>query len=81
MELARWAAMITTAQVPNILDTLAAAYAETGRYPEAVRTARKALQLASQRKEQTLEEALKAKIALYEAGTPYRETPKFAAAQ
>ncbi len=57
----------------NILDTLAAAYAEAGRFPEAVETARKALQLATEQGKQPLAESLKAKIPLYEAGTPFHE--------
>jgi tetratricopeptide (TPR) repeat protein len=57
----------------DVLDTLAAAYAEAGRFPEAVATARKSLSLAVQQKNQALVEALRGRIALYEAGKPYRE--------
>ncbi len=59
---------------PDVLDTLAAAYAEAGRFPEAMTIARKALDLAARQKKQAVVEALRARIALYEAGKPYRET-------
>jgi hypothetical protein len=52
---------------------LAAAYAEAGRFPEAVETSRKALDLATQQNKQALAESIKAKIPLYEARTPFRE--------
>ena len=53
---------------PVILDTLAAAYAEAGRFPEAIEAARGGLAEATRRMAQPLVEALKARIALYEAG-------------
>ena len=56
-------------------DTLAAAYAEAGRFSEAVETARKALELATQQKEQSLAESIQKRIALYEAKTPFRDAP------
>jgi protein O-mannosyl-transferase len=58
----------------SVLDTLAAAYAEAGRYREAVETARKALESATQQGNNALADALRARIDLYEAGTPYRQT-------
>ena len=57
-----------------ILDTLAAAYAEAGRFADAAATARRALALATQRNQQVQAEALKRRIALYQANTPFRET-------
>jgi tetratricopeptide (TPR) repeat protein len=57
--------------VPGVLDTLAAAYAEAGRFPEALATARKALELTRQQNNQAVANALLARIALYEAGKPY----------
>ncbi len=57
----------------NSLDTLAAAYAEAGRFSEAVQTAHKALELATQQNNQSVVESIKAKIPLYEAGNPFRE--------
>jgi len=74
VELAQRAVHASGGRDPAILDTLAAAYAEVGRFPEAVQTARQALALATQQNAQPLAEGLKARIALYEAKTPFRET-------
>jgi tetratricopeptide (TPR) repeat protein len=60
---------------PVIAATLSAAYAETGRFPEAVKTARHALELARASGNTNLAEAIKAQIALYDAGIPSRESP------
>jgi tetratricopeptide (TPR) repeat protein len=79
VELARQALRLSDGREPIILDTLAAAYAEAGRFPEAVQTARKALNLAAQLKQRELVESIRAKIPLYEAGTPFRETRHSAA--
>ena len=59
---------------PSFLATLAAAYAEAGRFSEAVKTARTALDLAVQERQQALVESIKTKIPLYEVKTPFRET-------
>jgi tetratricopeptide (TPR) repeat protein len=59
---------------PDILDTLAAAYAEAGRFPKALAAARKALELAAQQNNHALVDVLRVRIALYEAGKPYRQT-------
>ncbi len=79
IELADRAAQLSDRREPAVLGTLSAAYAEAGRFPEAVETARKALQLATEQGKQPLAESLKAKIPLYEAGTPYHEIPQAAA--
>jgi len=63
----------TGAPEPEVLSTLAAAYAEAARFPEAAATAQQALRLAAEQKKQALAEALKGMIALYESNTPYRE--------
>lgn len=55
------------------LNTLAAAYAETGRFREAVDTARRAMEMARQQGKSGLAETLKGRIALYEKNTPYHE--------
>jgi Flp pilus assembly protein TadD len=59
---------------PDVLHTLAAAYAEAGRFPEALATVRKALDLATQQNNRALADALRARIALYEARKPYHQT-------
>ncbi len=58
----------------NVLNTLAAAYAEAGRFSEALAAAHKALELATQQNHRDWAEVLRARIALYEAGKPYRQT-------
>jgi len=72
--LAERALQLSGGREPAILDTLAVAFAEASRFPEAVQTARRALALAAEQNQQPLAEALKARIALYEAKTPFRET-------
>ena len=61
---------------PMILRTLAAAYAEEGSYGMAAATARHALELATQRKNDALAATLQKEIKLYEAGTPVRDAPR-----
>jgi len=58
---------------PVLFDTLAAAYAESGRFPEAVHTAQHALDLAVQQNASSLVDGLKAKIATYESHSPFRD--------
>jgi tetratricopeptide (TPR) repeat protein len=58
---------------PAVLDTLAAAYAEAGRMEDAVRTARRAIEIAEGREPSTLASAIGERLALYESGQPYRE--------
>jgi tetratricopeptide (TPR) repeat protein len=72
--LAERAVQLSGGREPVILDTLAAAYAEVGRFPEAVETARRALAGAVEANRQNLVDALKARIALYEAKNPMRAT-------
>jgi tetratricopeptide (TPR) repeat protein len=74
VKLAEQAVQLSGARNPAYLDTLAAAYAEAGRFPEAVETARRALELARQLNQGDLVEALNARIKLYEAQKPYRAT-------
>jgi tetratricopeptide (TPR) repeat protein len=59
---------------PLILRTLAAAYAEAGRFPEAVLTASQALALAVAQSNTGLTNALQTEIGLYQANSPYRST-------
>ena len=75
VELARRAVQLVGEREPTTLDTLAAAYAEAGRFPEAVATARKAIELANQQNARVLADTLRARIALYQAGKPVRQTP------
>ena len=61
------AAKLTDMREPAILDMLAAMYAETGRYAEAVATARKALDLAGEQRNAELAASLKSSLDRYEA--------------
>ncbi len=74
VELAERAVKVSAGPDPVLLDMLAAAYAEVGRFPEAVQTARRALDLATQQNAQPLVEGLKARIALYKSNSPFRDT-------
>jgi tetratricopeptide (TPR) repeat protein len=70
----RRAAELSHRREPAILDTLAAAYAESGRFPEAVQTAQQALSLATSQHDASLVEKISARIKLYRSGVPYRDT-------
>ncbi len=74
VELAQRAVRLSNAREPAILGTLAAAYAEAGRFPEAVKTAEQALALATSQNNMALADALRVRIKLYQAGLPYRDT-------
>ena len=74
IELARWACQLTASRWAEPLDTLGAAYAEAGRFPEAVTAAQRALAIATQRDDRKLAAAVRSRIALYEAGKPYHQT-------
>jgi tetratricopeptide (TPR) repeat protein len=58
---------------PSVLDTLAAAYADAGRYDEAARAAEQALAAAESSGSPGLAAQIRARLALYRAGRPYRE--------
>jgi tetratricopeptide (TPR) repeat protein len=62
-------------QTPVILDALSAAYAESGRFAEAVETEKQALELASQRGDTAVATTLKAHLAKYSSNLPLREPP------
>jgi protein O-mannosyl-transferase len=71
--LAKRAVDLTGGNDPFVLDTLAAAYAEAGRFIEAVQTMHQALQILSQSGD-TNTAALVARQELYQAKQPYRES-------
>ena len=75
VELAQRAVKLSGGREPAILDTLAAAYAEAGRFADAVETAQRAIDLATQQNKQTLASSLRARIKLYQAGSAYRSGP------
>jgi len=61
---------------PIVLRILAAAYAETGRFVEAKKTAEQGLQAAEIQGNSTLSNALRDEISLYELGLPYHKEAK-----
>jgi protein O-mannosyl-transferase len=71
VELAKRANQLTGGDDPAVLHTLAAACAEAGRFPEAVQTAQRALQLARQQSNPVLADALQSELKLYQAGRPF----------
>jgi len=75
VELAERACEASHYKIPGMLDTLAAAYAEAGRFPEAVAAINRALDLLTPRQELVAEE-LRRRRELYQAGKPYREQPQ-----
>jgi tetratricopeptide (TPR) repeat protein len=62
-------------QKPETLQMLAAMYSENGRYADAVRTARRALELANQQHDQPLAASLEANLEHYQAQVKGSEAP------
>jgi len=58
---------------PAILGTLAAAYAEAGKFPEAIAAAQSARQLALAQTNRTLAAALEGQLRQYQGGQPFRQ--------
>ena len=71
VRLAERACELTHSGEPLFLGTLAAAYAEAGRFPEAVTTAEKAEQFATAAGSKKLAESIRRLLELYRAGKPY----------
>jgi tetratricopeptide (TPR) repeat protein len=73
VELAERAAALTQRQDAQVLNILAAAYAEAGRFPDAIRTAEEAIPLAAAAKQAGLARALQRNLQLYRTGQPVRQ--------
>jgi predicted Zn-dependent protease len=71
--LAQKANRITGYRNPDLLDTLAAAYAEAGRFPDAVQTAQRAMAAAVSSGNQELAGKIAPRLERYKAGQPNRE--------
>jgi tetratricopeptide (TPR) repeat protein len=69
--LARQANEQTRGQDPGVLDTLAAAFAASGQFAEAVRVAQNALDLAMRQNSPELIAGIRQRLELYEAGKAY----------
>lgn len=74
VELAERGCKLTAYKEPRLLDTLAAAYAEAGRFDEAVRTAERALELAKLSGEGQLAANIGKRLELYRQGQAYHES-------
>jgi Flp pilus assembly protein TadD len=74
VRLAEHACELTHHEKPLLIGTLAAAYAEAGRFPEAVTTAEKAEQLATKVGLTAVATKNRQLLELYRAGKPYHET-------
>src|SRR6267143_6982363 len=73
VSLAETASRLSGGNRPLILRILAAAYAETGRFADAIETAQQALRLAGAGDNAILVNALRKEIALYRSGLPYHK--------
>jgi len=73
VELAERAASITARQDIMSLETLSAAYAEVGRFDDALRTGREALALAERQNDETTATGLARRLQLFEMRQTYRE--------
>jgi Flp pilus assembly protein TadD len=71
--LAQQAEQLSGGKDPAIITILAAAYAEAGRFPDALTTAQKALALATAQTNTAVVNALRVQIKCYQAGSPFRD--------
>jgi protein O-mannosyl-transferase len=71
IELAQRANHLTGDSNPAVLTTLAAAFAEAGKFPEAVETAQHALQVAGAQSNSAQTDAIRSQLRLYQAGIPF----------
>jgi tetratricopeptide (TPR) repeat protein len=60
--------------VPEMLDVLASAYAETGQFDKAVETAQRAYQIAISQNRKVLIGQIQSKIDMYQSNRPYRSS-------
>jgi tetratricopeptide (TPR) repeat protein len=74
IELAQQANLFSNGRNPEILDTLAVAYAEGGQFSNAVAIAQQALELAAAQNNTNLADALREEIKLYQANQPFHRT-------
>ena len=73
LRLAQRACELTNYSKPELLDTLAVAYAAAGSFSKAIETAEKALELCRSPKQKTLKDEIENRLVLYKAGKPYIE--------
>ena len=75
LALADRAQTLTHGQDAAILDTVSAAYAEAGRFPNAIEVEHEAIKVATQQGKTALTDTLKAHLTRYESNAPLREPP------
>jgi tetratricopeptide (TPR) repeat protein len=73
VQLAEEAQRIAGGRIPMIFRILAAAYAENGRFSQAIETAQRGTELANSQGNSGLAAELQSNIALYQAGQPLRD--------
>jgi tetratricopeptide (TPR) repeat protein len=73
VQLAADAAQRTQQRDPNVLNSLAAAYAEVGRYSDAIDVTTQAIEVAQSRGQTALRDTLADRLAQYRTGQPVRE--------
>ncbi|MGD0745858.1 MAG: glycosyltransferase family 39 protein [Verrucomicrobiota bacterium] len=71
VRLAERACELTHYGEPSFIGTLAAAYAEAGRFPEAVATAQRALRVAETQSNTARADAIQSQLKFYQAGIPF----------
>ena len=76
VELAQQASQLAGGENPTVLYTLAAAYAEAGRFSDARQSAQKAIELAQAAGQQNLAEQINGELQLYERGLPFHQESK-----
>lgn len=72
IELATKACEVTNFEMPHILSTLAAAYAETGDFENAIKWSKKCVELGIEKLPEQIEQ-LRDELKHYEEGKPFRE--------
>jgi tetratricopeptide (TPR) repeat protein len=73
LSLAENASHLVSSDDPDVLDSLAAACAETGQFARAVTSAKRALDLAEARGNSKMSAAIRNRLVLYRSNKPYRE--------
>lgn len=72
LRLAQWACQATSNKSPPLLDSLAAAYAETGQFEQAIRTTEQAIEIV-RRNPKASTETLESRLKQYKESKPYHE--------
>ena len=74
--LAQRANALSGGKLPEVLEVLAAAYAEVGRFDDALSTAKQAVELAQRKKNEPLADALRAQLSRYREGLAFRHVER-----